>query len=162
MYLKPCFPKYFAPIHFKFKPFHKKENARSHIEILEVKNRKPQVQTKNPQVEKMTARSRNNKVRSLLQQLEPSSYDIGELKHSIEAGLKKGSNPFRSLKFFPTHVTALPTGQEKCDCLVIDLGGTNLRCIRVKLQPGSEPLLTEQKSVVPKHIKEGSGEQLFR
>ena len=84
------------------------------------------------------------------------------IRRSIEWGLTKENNSISSIKCFPTYVRALPTGEERCECLAIDLGGTNLRCILVKLLPGSQPFLTERKSAVPKDIQQGTGENLFR
>ena len=84
------------------------------------------------------------------------------IRRSIEWGLTKEKNALSSIKCFPTYVRALPTGEEECECLAIDLGGTNLRCIFVRLLPGAEPVLIERKSVVPKEIQLGSGENLFK
>ena len=84
------------------------------------------------------------------------------IRMSLEWGLKKDKNPDSSIKCFPTYVRSLPTGEEDCECLAVDLGGTNLRCILVKLTPGAEPSLVERKSVVPKQIQQGTGQELFK
>ena len=84
------------------------------------------------------------------------------IRMSVEWGLKLKSNPYSSIKCFPTYVKSLPTGNEECECLAIDLGGTNLRCILVSLKQGCEPVLKERKAVVPNSIQQGTGEDLFR
>ena len=84
------------------------------------------------------------------------------IRLSLEWGLRKDLNSRSSIKCFPTYVRSLPTGGENCECLAVDLGGTNLRCILVKLSPGEQPSLIERKSQVPQDIQLGSGENLFR
>jgi len=84
------------------------------------------------------------------------------IRLSLEWGLRKETNFNSSIKCFPTYVRALPTGKENCECLAVDLGGTNLRCILVQLTPGQKPQLVERKSPVPDVIQKGSGEQLFK
>ena len=84
------------------------------------------------------------------------------IRLSLEWGLRKETNSASSIKCFPTYVRDLPTGQEQCECLAVDLGGTNLRCILVRLEPGAEPELLERKASVPEEIQKGSGDQLFK
>eukprot|EP00392_Amoebophrya_sp_AT5.2_P001575 g1577.t1 len=41
------------------------------------------------------------------------------------------------LKMLPTFIERFPTGNEKTDCLAVDLGGTNLRVMYIRLDLGS-------------------------
>lgn len=47
---------------------------------------------------------------------------------------------------------------EKGDFLAIDLGGTNLRVLHVRLETPEVRIIKQQKSAVPKNIMEGKGE----
>ncbi|CCK70052.1 uncharacterized protein KNAG_0D03030 [Huiozyma naganishii CBS 8797] len=77
----------------------------------------------------------------------------GVVKHFISElnkGLtKKGGN----IPMIPGWVMDYPTGKEKGDYLAIDLGGTNLRVVLVKLSGNGTFDTTQSKYKLPKHIR---------
>lgn len=61
----------------------------------------------------------------------------------------------------PTWVLDFPTGSETGDYLAIDLGGTNLRVVLVKLLGNSKFDTTQSKYALPKHMRTASAEELW-
>ena len=61
----------------------------------------------------------------------------------------------------PTWVLDFPTGSETGDYLAIDLGGTNLRVVLVKLLGNSKVDTTQFKYALPKHMRTASAEELW-
>ncbi|CCF60079.1 hypothetical protein KAFR_0J00110 [Kazachstania africana CBS 2517] len=78
----------------------------------------------------------------------------------LEKGLsKKGGN----IPMIPAWVVKYPTGKEKGDYLAIDLGGTNLRVVLVKLGGDNTFDTTQSKYKLPDHIRTTQdSEELFR
>ncbi|KAK6038460.1 Hexokinase, partial [Cooperia oncophora] len=63
-----------------------------------------------------------------------------------------------ALKMLPTHVRAIPNGEESGDYLVLDLGGTNFRTLLIRLN-GREAEMTGKVYSVPQSIMRGSAEE---
>lgn len=61
----------------------------------------------------------------------------------------------------PGWVLDFPTGDETGDYLAIDLGGTNLRVVLVKLMGNHKFDTTQSKFALPKHLRTGTSEQLW-
>ena len=61
----------------------------------------------------------------------------------------------------PGWVLDFPTGNETGDYLAIDLGGTNLRVVLVKLMGNHKFDTTQSKFALPKHLRTGTSEQLW-
>ncbi|EEQ41446.1 Hexokinase-2 [Clavispora lusitaniae] len=79
---------------------------------------------------------------------------IGELNKGLS---KKGGN----IPMIPGWVLDFPTGDETGDYLAIDLGGTNLRVVLVKLMGNHKFDTTQSKFALPKHLRTGTSEQLW-
>lgn len=79
---------------------------------------------------------------------------IGELNKGLS---KKGGN----IPMIPGWVLDFPTGNETGDYLAIDLGGTNLRVVLVKLMGNHKFDTTQSKFALPKHLRTGTSEQLW-
>lgn len=83
------------------------------------------------------------------------------VKHFIselDKGLsKKGGN----IPMIPGWVVEYPTGKEKGDFLAIDLGGTNLRVVLVKLGGNRDFDTTQSKYKLPDHMRTSSSEELW-
>ena len=79
---------------------------------------------------------------------------IGELNKGLS---KKGGN----IPMIPGWVLDFPTGDETGDYLAIDLGGTNLRVVLVKLMGNHKFDTTQSKFALPKHLRTGPSEQLW-
>lgn len=76
----------------------------------------------------------------------------------LDKGLsKKGGN----IPMIPGWVLDFPTGHETGDYLAIDLGGTNLRVVLVKLLGNSKFDTTQSKYALPKHMREASADELW-
>ncbi|CAH00663.1 hexokinase [Kluyveromyces lactis] len=83
------------------------------------------------------------------------------VKHFIselDKGLsKKGGN----IPMIPGWVVEYPTGKETGDFLALDLGGTNLRVVLVKLGGNHDFDTTQNKYRLPDHLRTGTSEQLW-
>ena len=67
-----------------------------------------------------------------------------------------------SMMMLPTFVNKRVTGDERGDFYALDLGGTNLRVLRLTLEgDGKVGPLKQAKFHVPDEIKKGSGEDVF-
>ncbi len=86
------------------------------------------------------------------------------MRLSIERGLTKEGRNKSSVKCYPTHVTNLPTGEEKGTFMALDLGGTNFRVMLVQLQGSrrKEPITKPQTQFkVPEEVMKSKGTKLF-
>ncbi|SCU95615.1 LADA_0G16534g1_1 [Lachancea dasiensis] len=79
---------------------------------------------------------------------------VGELNKGLS---KKGGN----IPMIPGWVMDFPTGSETGDYLAIDLGGTNLRVVLVKLGGKRDFDTTQSKYKLPDHMRTGSADALF-
>lgn len=76
----------------------------------------------------------------------------------LDKGLsKQGGN----IPMIPGWVLDFPTGSETGDYLAIDLGGTNLRVVLVKLLGNSKFDTTQSKYALPKHMRTASADELW-
>lgn len=76
----------------------------------------------------------------------------------LDKGLsKKGGN----IPMIPGWVLDFPSGKETGDYLAIDLGGTNLRVVLVKLTGDSKFDTTQSKYALPKHMRTAKSEELW-
>lgn len=76
----------------------------------------------------------------------------------LDKGLsKKGGN----IPMIPGWVMEFPTGKESGDYLAIDLGGTNLRVVLVKLGGNRDFDTTQSKYKLPDHIRTSSADELW-
>lgn len=79
-------------------------------------------------------------------------------KSELEKGLSKtGGN----IPMNPCWVMDTPTGKETGDYLAIDLGGTNLRVVLVKLGGNRDFDTTQSKFSLPGYMRTGTADQLF-
>lgn len=79
---------------------------------------------------------------------------ISELNKGLS---KQGGN----IPMIPGWVMDAPTGQETGDYLAIDLGGTNLRVVLVRLSGNGKFDTTQSKFALPAGFRTGSADQLF-
>lgn len=91
-----------------------------------------------------------------------------KLKESIlsefQLGLQKvhDENLKSSIKMLPSFITRKPTGNEEGISYALDVGGTNARAIKVKLNGnGKVEILETRKQVIPDSLLKGRGEDLF-
>jgi hexokinase len=83
-------------------------------------------------------------------------------REEMELGLS--ANPSRTSLFYManTLVTQFPDGSESGDYLAIDLGGTNLRVIWLKLTPdGSKPQVTTKSYPIDSSVRQNNAQELF-
>ena len=76
----------------------------------------------------------------------------------------RGSDPAdSSLKMLTSHVNVFATGRELGVYYAIDLGGSNLRVLRVELNPNLSPVIDEIRCSIPATVRERSAthEKLF-
>ena len=76
----------------------------------------------------------------------------------LDKGLSKAGG---NIPMIPGWVLDFPSGQETGDYLAIDLGGTNLRVVLVKLLGNSEFDTTQSKYALPKTMREASADELW-
>lgn len=76
----------------------------------------------------------------------------------LDKGLSKAGG---NIPMIPGWVLDFPTGKETGDYLAIDLGGTNLRVVLVKLLGNSKFDTTQSKYALPKHMREASADDLW-
>jgi len=82
------------------------------------------------------------------------------LLNEFNEGLRRETNPFASVKMFPTFVRDVSNGKEEGKYLALDLGGTNFRVLLIELH-GDQFLMDNEIFSVPQEIMLGSGEELF-
>lgn len=85
---------------------------------------------------------------------EITAHFINELDKGLS---KKGGN----IPMIPGWVLDFPTGSETGDYLAIDLGGTNLRVVLVKLLGNSKFDTTQSKYALPKHMRTATSDELW-
>ncbi|EGV66103.1 hexokinase [Yamadazyma tenuis] len=76
----------------------------------------------------------------------------------LEKGLSKAGG---NIPMIPAWVMDTPTGKETGDYLAIDLGGTNLRVVLVRLAGDCTFDTTQSKFALPESFRTGSADQLF-
>lgn len=76
----------------------------------------------------------------------------------LDKGLSKAGG---NIPMIPGWVLNFPTGQETGDYLAIDLGGTNLRVVLVKLLGDHKFDTTQSKFALPKQLRTGSADELW-
>jgi hexokinase len=98
------------------------------------------------------------------QQFQKSKDDLDRIVKNMIAEMREGLEPVSesSLKMIPTFVTKLPTGKEKGSAYAIDMGGSNLRIIKVKLDGnGKAEIISSVQAVIPAAIQQSSADILF-
>lgn len=105
-----------------------------------------------------------NEVLSLLEQFRLTrerQYDVMErLEGEMNKGLKAACNKTAKIKMLPTYVTSLPDGTENGDFLALDLGGSNIRLLWVKIKDGKKETCMDV-FIIPEEVMTGPGDQLF-
>ncbi|KAL2103699.1 hypothetical protein ACEWY4_000567 [Coilia grayii] len=81
------------------------------------------------------------------------------LDENLTKGLTKETHDKASVKMLPTFVRDTPDGTENGDFLALDLGGTNVRVLHVRVEENLQNLL--YKKPIPEYIKKGKVEELF-
>jgi hexokinase len=76
----------------------------------------------------------------------------------MRAGLDKEG---QMLKMLPSYVEQMPSGTESGEFLAIDLGGTNLRVVKVVLENSKVKEVLAHEDSIPKEIMKGTTKQLF-
>uniref|UniRef100_A0A8C5M870 hexokinase n=1 Tax=Leptobrachium leishanense TaxID=445787 RepID=A0A8C5M870_9ANUR len=84
-----------------------------------------------------------------------------QILNNIERGLQKEPQKPSTLKMLPTYVRSTPDGSEKGDFLVLDLGGTSFRILKVKLDSSHKVEMETEVYAVPEEVMLGTGQQLF-
>lgn len=83
---------------------------------------------------------------------------VDHFAKELEKGLSKtGGN----VPMIPGWVMDFPTGKEQGDYLAIDLGGTNLRVVLVKLGGNRDFDTTQSKFPIPTHMRTATSEELW-
>ncbi|MBW6485280.1 MAG: hypothetical protein K0B01_03920 [Syntrophobacterales bacterium] len=119
-----------------------------------MRNSQPTKKTLAPETERFLT--------SLADDFQANIPDISELIGHFHREMERGlAGKQSSLKMIPTFVSR-PTGAEKGDFLALDLGGTNLRVLAVRLNGDrSASRGATERFVVPQALMEGQGEALF-
>ncbi len=89
---------------------------------------------------------------------------VSDMVKGWESSQGKGALPHQStLKMLTSHVNVFATGQEEGVYFAVDLGGSNLRVLRVTLVPGQDPVVKELRRPIPKSVmaKTATCEELF-
>ena len=88
---------------------------------------------------------------------------VDEMNAGWTAGRGLGARPNQSsLKMISSHINILPNGEEKGVFFAVDLGGTNLRVLRVTLADGKSSI-REYREAIPKRVMsaDSKAEELF-
>lgn len=101
--------------------------------------------------------------------LRPFKFDLDSLRklqstvnEELSKGLSSVTHDTADVKMFSSYVRHLPVGNERGNVLALDLGGTNLRVLRVTLHGrGRKPSINSKVFVVPRSVMIGSGKKLF-
>jgi len=99
-------------------------------------------------------------------QFHKSKNDLEEILNNLLSEMRDGLQPNSdsSLKMIPTFVTKLPHGKEKGGAYAVDMGGSNLRILRVQLD-GNGGIETKTslsiQAEIPSAIQQSSAEVLF-
>lgn len=83
---------------------------------------------------------------------------ISHFISELDKGLSKAGG---NIPMIPCWVMDCPTGNETGDYLAIDLGGTNLRVVLVRLKGNNQFDTTQSKYALPASFRKGSADQLF-
>ncbi|XP_021765357.1 hexokinase-2-like [Chenopodium quinoa] len=88
---------------------------------------------------------------------------LKQLANEMELMMRKGleDEDSSSIKMLVSYVDSLPSGHEKGCFYALDLGGTNFRVMRVKLQGNRTIDLKSESYKVPPNIKVGKLHELF-
>lgn len=87
---------------------------------------------------------------------------LREIVNHFVSELNKGlSKEGGNIPMIPGWVLDFPTGKEKGDYLAIDLGGTNLRVVLVKLGGNRDFDTTQSKFTLPSTMREATADELF-
>jgi len=98
------------------------------------------------------------------QQFQKSKDDLDLIVKNMLAEMREGLEPVSesSLKMIPSFVTKLPTGKEKGTAFAIDMGGSNLRIIKVKLDGnGKAEIISSVQELIPAAIQQSTADILF-
>jgi hexokinase len=82
------------------------------------------------------------------------------IKRSMQNGLS-GSTHLDSLAMSSSCLTELPCMGQEGFAYALDIGGTNVRVVRVEFQKVGKPKLMHVSSVLPQALAQGTGEALF-
>ncbi|XP_040200337.1 hexokinase-3 isoform X1 [Rana temporaria] len=100
--------------------------------------------------------------------LQPFSLSIGQLEKvrdlmlgNMERGLQVNPEKQSTLKMLPTYVRSTPDGTECGDFMVLDLGGSKFRILKVKLSRASGVEMDNEEFDISEEIRTGTGERLF-
>ncbi|XP_074285672.1 hexokinase-2-like [Silene latifolia] len=88
---------------------------------------------------------------------------LREIANDMELNMINGLKDEDSspIKMLVSYVDSLPTGNEEGRFYALDLGGTNLRVMQVKLQ-GNKPInIKSESNMVPPELKVGKSHELF-
>ncbi|XP_063045245.1 hexokinase-2-like [Engraulis encrasicolus] len=77
------------------------------------------------------------------------------LEESFQKGLSKDTHDVAEVKMLPTHIRNIPTGTETGDFLALDLGGTNVRVLHVRLEDNVQSVLYKKRGPIPEDIWTG-------
>ncbi|KAF4688854.1 hypothetical protein FOZ60_002371 [Perkinsus olseni] len=87
---------------------------------------------------------------------------LEEMKLGWEAGQGAGApSEASSVKMLTSHINVLPRGHETGIYYALDLGGTNLRVLRVVLSSDKKPEIAENRKPIPHEVMNGTAEDLF-
>ncbi|EER04606.1 Hexokinase-7, putative [Perkinsus marinus ATCC 50983] len=87
---------------------------------------------------------------------------LEEMKLGWEAGQGAGApSEASSVKMLTSHINVLPRGHEAGIYYALDLGGTNLRVLRVVLSTEKQPEIAENRKPIPHDVMGGTAEDLF-
>ncbi|KAM3877176.1 hexokinase HKDC1-like [Diretmus argenteus] len=107
--------------------------------------------------------SQRRQVDETLSSFRLSQEQLGLVKARMRAGLEAGlkSNDPTPIKMLPSYVYNTPDGKEQGQYLALDLGGSNLRVLLVKIHSGRSVQLYNKIYAVPLEMMQGTQEQLF-
>ncbi|ODV80003.1 uncharacterized protein CANTADRAFT_50272 [Suhomyces tanzawaensis NRRL Y-17324] len=101
-------------------------------------------------------------VHDIEQQLTVSGDTLKKITEHFITELEKGlSKEGGNIPMLPGWVLDFPTGKEKGDYLAIDLGGTNLRVVLVKLGGNRDFDTTQSKFALPSYMRTATLDQLW-
>ncbi|KHN77826.1 Hexokinase-1 [Toxocara canis] len=78
------------------------------------------------------------------------------MDRGLEGGLARST-----ISMLPSFVPELPNGTEEGTFIAMDLGGTNLRVMLMKIEPGQQMATEQFNTRIPNWAMHGTGEQLF-
>jgi len=95
--------------------------------------------------------------------LEHGAYEelMRRMNEDMVNGLSTDNNMAADLKMYITYVRSVPDGTECGNFLALDLGGTNFRVLRIRLNQQGEVEMENTIYMIPESIMVGHGNQLF-